>query len=166
MIVELVYLQIYWINFFIPKDYISTTLSPGSIVTGRAYDYNMVCGPGSQFQSYVRTHESTDNTMAPRIVNVITLRPTANTKGSFYYYSLATGQRLIRRRCTLIPMSDEIITRVHFIATKQKQPNGFMFTRMDSTHIPLVDDNDEAAQSVGEIINEVINEVIDDNDDN
>ena len=95
--VELVYLQVYWINFFIPKDYIATTLSPGAIVNGQTYDYNVVCGPGSQFGTYVPTHESTDNTMAPRTISAITLRPTANAQGSFYYYSLATDRRLIRR---------------------------------------------------------------------
>ena len=78
-------------KLLIPKDYISTTLSLGVIVTGRTYDYSMVCGPGSYFGSYARTHESTDNTMAPRTASAITLRPTANTEGSFYYYSSATG---------------------------------------------------------------------------
>ena len=78
MTVELVYIQIYWINFFIPRDYISTTLSPGAIVTGRVYDYNIICGPGSQFGEYVRTHKKTDNTMTTRTVSAIVMRPTAN----------------------------------------------------------------------------------------
>ena len=120
MVVELVYLQIFWINFFVPRDYVSTVLSPGAIVTGRTYDYNLLCGAGSQYGEYVRTHESTDNTMRPRTVSAITLRPTANSQGSFYYYSLATGRRLIRRRCTPINMLDDSIDRVHHIANRQK----------------------------------------------
>ena len=143
MTIEMVYLQIYWINFFIPRDYISTTLSPGAIVTGSVYDYNKVCGPGSQYGEYVRTHEKTDNTMAARTVSAITLRPTANSQGSFYYYSLAPGRRLVRRRCTPIVMPDEIIQRVHFIADKQNCPEGLTFTRMDGSPIPINDDDDE-----------------------
>ena len=62
------------LNFSIPRDYISATLSPSAIVTvtGRVYDYNMLCGLASQFGGYVRTHEKTDNTMRPRKVNAIT----------------------------------------------------------------------------------------------
>ena len=44
MIVELVYAMIYWYNFTVPEDYISTTLEPGAIVLGRTYDFNAVCG--------------------------------------------------------------------------------------------------------------------------
>ena len=46
MAAELVYLQIFWINFFIPRGYISEVLSPGAIVTGIIYDYNKLCGAG------------------------------------------------------------------------------------------------------------------------
>ena len=81
MIVELVYLQVFWILFFIPKDYISDVLSPGTIITGKTYDYNLLYGLGSQYRKYVRTHEKTHNTMNARTVSAITLRPTANTHG-------------------------------------------------------------------------------------
>ena len=172
MIVEIVYLQVYWVNLFIPRDYISTTLSPDAIITGRTYDYNMVCGPGSQFGVYVRTHESTDNNMAPRTVSAITLRPTANTQGSFYYYSLTTGRRLIRRTYTSIHMPDEVIARVHFIATRQKNPDGFTFTRMDGTPMPIEYGDDDSTveanvvKPVYEIINEVADEIVDEIDNN
>ena len=95
-------------------------MGPGAIIIVRTYDYNLLCGPGSQYGEYVRTHEKTDNTMNARTVSAITLRPTANSQGSFYYYSLATGRRLIRRRCTPINMLDEVIDRVHHIADRQK----------------------------------------------
>ena len=119
MVVEMVYLQIFWINFFIPRDYISDTLSPGAIITGRTYDYNKLCGAGTQYGEYVRTHENTDNTMQTRTVSAITLRPTGNTRGSFYYYSLATGRQFTRRRCTPIVMPNEVIDRAHHIADRQ-----------------------------------------------
>ena len=125
------------LNFSIPRDYIFATLSPSAIATGRVYDYNMLCGPASQFGGYVRTHEKTDNTLKPITVSAITLRPTYNAQGALYYYSLNTGRRLIRRRCTPIPMPDKIIARVHSNATAQKQPDRLTFTRTDGTPIPI-----------------------------
>ena len=102
--IELVYSQIFWYNFTILEDYISNHMSPGTIVFGRVYDYSKICGPGSLFGEYVQTHEQTDNTLADRTVSAITLRPSGNLQGSFYYYSLVTGCRLHRRRCTPLPM--------------------------------------------------------------
>ena len=58
MVVDLVYLQIYWINFTIPRYYISDLLNLGAIVLGRIYNYNLLCGSGTQFGEYVRTHET------------------------------------------------------------------------------------------------------------
>ena len=104
MIVEMVYGMVFWHNFTIPNDYISNTMGPGSIILGQRYDYNMLCGPGSKFGEYVQTHEKTTNTMRARTVSAICLRPTGNTQGSFYYYSLWTGRRLHRRRRTPLPM--------------------------------------------------------------
>ena len=116
--------------------YISKVLSPGAIVTGIIYDYNKLCGAGLQYGEYVRTHKKTDNTMRSRTVSAITLRPTGNPQGLFYYYSLVPGQRLTRRRCTPIIMPDEVIGRVHYIAEQQKCPAGFTFTRMDGSAFP------------------------------
>jgi hypothetical protein len=64
-------------------------------------------------------------------------------------------------------MSDEIIARVRFIATKQKQPNGLTFTRMDGTPMLLVDDDDDKPAQV-EIVkpeNVIIDEVHDETTD-
>lgn len=48
MVVELVYLQIFWINFYIPRNYISMAVGIGTIICGIAYDYNLLCGIISQ----------------------------------------------------------------------------------------------------------------------
>ena len=117
MIVEMVHAQVYWFNFTIPENYISNTL-PAAIILGQTYDYNRISGPGSKFGEYVQTHEKTDNTMRPRTVSAICLRPSGNNQGSFYYYILLTGRRLHRRRSTSLPMLDEVIARVHHIAER------------------------------------------------
>ena len=133
MVIELVYCQIYWHNFTIPADYISDRLGPAAIVLGRTYDYNSLCGPGTLFGEYVQTHESTDNTMRERTVGAITLRPSGNVQGSYYYYSLTTGRRLHRRKCTPIPMPQEVVDRVHSIAQRQRTQDGILFTRADGS---------------------------------
>ena len=66
-----------------PEDYISNALGPASIVTGRTYDYNMICGEGSIYGEYIHTNEKIDTTMKERIVSAITMRPTSNTQGFF-----------------------------------------------------------------------------------
>ena len=156
MIVNLVYLQTFWINFYIPREYISTTLSPGTIVGGRNYDYNLLLGPGTQFGEYVQTTEKTTNTMRLRTVGAITMRPTGNSQGSFYYFSLLTGRRLHRKKCTPLPMPQTAIARIHAMASKQKLPDGLAFLHRNGT-IPiapiLIVDNaapdDESAASKG-----------------
>ena len=139
MLVELMYGRVFWYNMVIPTDYVSTTIGPGSIVLGRIYDYNSIAGDGTKFGEYVETHEKTDNTLKERTVTAICLRPSGNTQGSFYYYSLVTGKRLHRRRCTAKPMPQTVIDRVHAIAKKQKSPKGLTFTRSDGTPYPDTD---------------------------
>ena len=113
IVVELMYIIICWYNFTVPEDYVSNTLGPGSIVLGRTYNYNKLCGPGSKFGEYMQTHEKTTNTMRVSTVSAICLRPTGNTHGSFYYYSLWTGRRITRKCRAPLPMSQEVIDRVH-----------------------------------------------------
>ena len=133
IVVELVYATIFWYSITIPEDYISITLGLGAIILGRTYDYNMLCGEGLKFGEYVQTHEKTTTTMRTRTVSTICLCPSGNTYGSFYYYSLWPGRCLHRRRRTPLPMSQEIIDRVHYIADKQKNTPELAFTRQDGT---------------------------------
>ena len=118
MAVELVHAMILWYNFIILDDYISNALGPGAIILGRTYDYNILCEQGSKFEENVQTHEKTTINMLTRTVSVIYLRPSGNTQGSFYYYSLWTGFRLHMRRQTPLPMPQEVIDRVHHIANR------------------------------------------------
>jgi len=105
-----VYHQIFWFNYTISENYISTVLGPGAIILGKTYNYNMICGEGYKYGEYVQTHEKVDNTMRARNVSAICLRPLINRQGSFYYYSLITGPHLHRRKRTPLPMLDEVIT--------------------------------------------------------
>ena len=42
MVVYLVYHQIFWFNYTISENYISTVLGPGAIILGKTYNYNMI----------------------------------------------------------------------------------------------------------------------------
>ena len=56
MIVDLVEIQVFWYNFVVPINYISTTLGPVAIFLDKTYDYNRLCGDEFKFRStYTRT---------------------------------------------------------------------------------------------------------------
>ena len=84
----MVYAMVFWHNFIIPEDYISTTLGLGTIVMGQTYNYKTLCKDGSKYSKYAQTYKKTTNTMRERTISVICLQPTGNTQGLFYYYSL------------------------------------------------------------------------------
>ena len=155
MLVEMVYLCVFWLNFYVPEDYISVHMSPGTIATGRQYDHNKLCGPGTSFGEFVQTHEATDNTMQPRTVSAITLRPSGNVQGSFYYYSLRTGRRLHRRKCTPNNMPDEIIDRVHAMADRQGSPSGITYVRHNNEPIKEHAIDEIAPKDSAEAIDEI-----------
>jgi hypothetical protein len=118
------------LNDFPAKDGISTTISPKTIVTGApAPDYNDM---KLEFGTYVHVYEdhTIKNDMKARTTPAITLNRTDNQQGGYYFMSLVTGDRLSRRQWTVVPMSDDVITAVEAMATKQKQPlmvNGPIF---------------------------------------
>lgn len=69
-------------------------MGPCTIIAGQSYDYNLLLGKGSKYSEYVQTREATDNTMKVHTIGALTMRPTGNTQGSFYYFLLATRRRL------------------------------------------------------------------------
>jgi len=107
LIVELVYYAIFWLNSFPAHDGISHKHSPGEIITGHNLDYQKHCQ--LEFGEYVQTHEETDNTVAPRTVGALALRPTGNTQGVHYFLSLTTERRINRQKWTPLPMPNEVI---------------------------------------------------------
>ena len=138
MTVELVYSQLFWLICFIPTDYVFSTSGHATMMSGRTYDYNLLCRYGSQFGKYVQTHEATDNTMKLQTVGAINLCPSRSFQYSFYYYIFITGHRLHHRRATTIPIPAEIIARVQDIATK-KCLSGLTF--LPHNNLPFIDED-------------------------
>jgi hypothetical protein len=109
--IEMVYTSVFWLNMSPPADGVSTTHSPRNIICGHQLDYTTHCK--LEFGTYVQVHEQHDNSVATRTTGAIALRPTGNTQGGYYFYSLTTGRRLNPSHWTALPMPAEVIERVH-----------------------------------------------------
>ena len=79
--------------------------------------------------------------MATRTIGAIALRPTGNTQGGYFFFSLSTGRVLNRGRWTGLPMPNEVIDRVHTMARQDHGSNGLIFE--DRDHIPIANPNDD-----------------------
>ena len=88
MLTELVYYSNFWNNAFPNKNGVSETMSPRSIITGQEITYEQHCK--LEFGEYVQVHEESDNSMASRTTGAISLRPTGNKQGGYFFYSLST----------------------------------------------------------------------------
>lgn len=140
MIIELVYCMTFWIHAFPAVDGVSATISPRELVTGIAIDASKHCR--LPFGSYVQTHEQHDNSMSSRTIGAITLRPTGNRQGGYYFFSLQTGRRIIRNKWTEIPMPADVIQRVHAMA-ESRMLSELVFADRENTEIQEDDPNDE-----------------------
>lgn len=139
LVIEMAKAGVYWLNAFPHKRGISATASPREIVTGQKVDFNRHCK--YQFGEYVQTHEQHDNSMAPRTIGALALRPTGNAQGNYYFMSLSTGHVINRVHATSLPMPDDVIDRVHAFARQQQANPGLVFTdRNQMAHD--FDDND------------------------
>jgi hypothetical protein len=114
LVTEMINAAVYWWNSFPGNSGVSECLSPGEIVLRRGLDYHRHCQ--LEFGEYVQTHEATDNSMAPRTVGALALRPSGNAQGGHLFYSLATGKVLNRNHWTPLPMPQEVIDRVALLA--------------------------------------------------
>ena len=104
-------------------------------------DYKRHCG--YQFGEYAQTHEEHNNSMNPRMVGAIALRPVGNGQGSFYFLSVTTGRVLNRLHATALPMPDDIIDKLHRMARQQKSNPGLVFADRNLNPEEYDDDDDD-----------------------
>lgn len=143
LIIEMAKHAVFWINAFPHANGIAGNRSPRSIITGMHLDHDRHCR--YQFGEYVQTHEEHDNTMAPRTIGALALRPTGNAQGSFHFFSLSSGRVITRNRATVLPMPDDVIAQVHRIARRQKSHPGLLFA--DRAQMAVDDDMADDAES-------------------
>jgi hypothetical protein len=122
LVEHLVAHALHCLNHFPWPNGISDTMSPASIVTGVSpLDYNKL---SLEFGSYVQVFEDNNPTNTPkaRSLGAIALTPTGNATGDYFSLSLSTGACITRHQWTLLPMTDNAISRVEAIAANEGQP--------------------------------------------
>ena len=102
MAVELSALVISWLNVLPSSPSMWGNLIPRQIITGLTTDYTKHCR--LQFDEYTQVQESHGNTTQERTTGVISLRPTGNTQGAYFFMSLTTGRILNHQSFNPLPL--------------------------------------------------------------
>ena len=166
LIIEMLYAANYWLNMFPRKGGISKTMSLRTLLTGLTMNYNRHCR--LEFGEYVQTHEEHDNSLNPRTIGALALRPTGNVQGGYFFFSLTTGKVINRMRWTTIPMPTEVIARVERMARQEHAGTTLLFEDRDHNEILDLDqeNDDDDSDSAYEPNSEDDNDDDDDDDDN
>ena len=145
LLIEMAKTAVFWLNAFPVLGGTSRDLSPRTILMGQKVDYKRHCR--FQFGEYAQTHEEHNNSMNPRTVGALALRPVGNGQGSFYFLSVTTGRVLNRLHATALSMPDDIIDKIHRMARQQKNNPGLIFAdrnlSLDEWDEDDDDDNDK-----------------------
>jgi hypothetical protein len=117
MRIALVQNVIFWLNN-IPKagqDYLPKDLICGE----QLLNYKTICR--IPFGAYAQVHDdqSVTNTMASRTTGAISLGSTGNAQGTYRFMSLRTGDIIVRRTWTELPIPSEVIDRMTEITTNE-----------------------------------------------
>jgi hypothetical protein len=115
-----------WLNIFPSKAGVSQNINPCELITGVKIVYNKHIR--AEFGEYVQVHEEHKNTMKTRTTGAIATKPTGNSQGGHWLYSLTTGRMLDRRQWTPLPMPGAVIDRMHALA--KASPAGMHFTNL------------------------------------
>jgi hypothetical protein len=128
MIIELIYFCVMWVNSFLVKFGVSKKWSPRELVLRHKLDAKLHCK--APFKSYCEVHVDPDitHTMEPRTKWAICLGPTGNRQGSYNFVSFTTGNKIIRRNFTEMPVTESVIKQVKQMAAKDKLQKGLSFT--------------------------------------
>ena len=129
----MLYAANYWLHMFPRKGGISQTMSPRTLLTGLTMNYNRHCQ--LEFSEYVQTHEEHDNSLNPRTIGALALRPTGNIQGGYFFFSLTTGKVINRMRWTTLPMPKEVINRVERMARQEHAGTTLLFEDRDHNEI-------------------------------
>ena len=141
LVIKMAKTAVFWLNAFPVAGGVSQDLSPRTILTGQQVDYKHHCR--FQFGEYTQTHEEHNNSMNPRTVGALALRPVGNGQRSFYFLSTATGRVLNRLHATALPMPDDVIDKLHRMVRQQKNKPGLVFADRNLNPDEYEDDEDD-----------------------
>ena len=171
MLKQLVLMCCHQLNIFPSKTGISDYFSPYSIMSGRNIDYSRLSIP---FGSYVQaSHEAIDyNTLQPRTIGCIHLGQVPSKQGGHRLLHLSTGGTLTRPRATVVPMSDDVISRVEALAAaegikslKLADRNGNIFDPIGLEGVRDAADNDDDEDAIEDLDDDDDSDDEDDEDD-
>ncbi len=114
MRIALIQYVVYWLNN-IPKE--GQDVSPREIIIGtQKLDFNNVCR--IPFGAYAQVHNdlAVTSTMDPRTTGAICLGPSGNIQGGHKFLSLQTGNVMVRRKWTELPVPADVINRIEDLA--------------------------------------------------
>jgi hypothetical protein len=140
LVIKMVRDMVFWLNVFPYSKGVSEQLSPRMIVTGQMVDYVKHCK--YEFGEYVQMQKEHDNSMMICTIGAIALRPTGNAQGNWYFMSMTTGSVINHTHATKLPMSADVIDRVHAIASRQKANQGLVFTNQNDMPPEPDEDNE------------------------
>ena len=163
LVIEMAKTAVFWLNAFPAAGGASQDLSPCTILTGQQVDYKHHCR--FQFGEYTQTHEENNNSMNPRTVGAIALRPVGNGQGSYYFLSVTTGRVLNRLHATALPMPDEVIDKLHRMARQQKSNPGLIFADRNLNPDEYDDEEDEETYHEGDSISDDEDDVLSDDEE-
>ena len=126
------------LNLFPAKGGISSYYSPRMILTQTDLDYNKDCT--IPFGAFVQANHETNqtNSNAPRTLDAIYLRPTANQQGGHEIMDLNSGRMITRSVVRQLPVTDVVIKAVEAMAYSQ----GFKTLKFKNRHGTVIHDAD------------------------
>ena len=137
------------LNYFPAKNGISKHYSTEQIVEHRNVNFKRNCV--AEFGAYVHgTGGESSNTMVPRAIEAIYLRPTRTTIGGHRLLNLNTKKIITRNKVTNLPLTDQVIARINSWAHEEGihslkffDKKGNQETYQDGDQIAGVDDNQQ-----------------------
>ena len=104
-------------------DGISKELSPDTMITGRpAPNYKEINKLNFGDYAQVYNVKGITNTNKSSTVGAIALYPSGNAQWGWIFMSLASGKEIHSYQWDTLPAGEDIINRVHELATREGQP--------------------------------------------
>ena len=128
---------------------ISKEMSPATLVTGAAApEYKNITR--MTYGTYAQVFTQSNNSTSARKVGGIALYRDGGPQGGWYFMSLDSGNKIYGNEWTILPVTKEVVARVHALGEEQKQKpikNGnFSFEwapNIPITHDASTDDDDD-----------------------
>ena len=150
MTIELAKHIVMFLNAFPPKNGLSNTYSPCTIMTGKALDWKKICK--LHFRAYAHVHEDINvtNTLEERTQGAICLGPTGNLQGTFFFFA-TLWKKNARGQFTEVSTPTIVMKCVVTMALAKKQNKGFILENRTGATVNDILPDDEANEAFDEL---------------